>query len=140
MNDRRPSTEPRGARPRPIAWHGRLGWPKIAMAVAVAALVLLTLSSARMLFARHELAQRAASLRAEIATLEDESARLQRELTAVQSDAGIERLARETLGWAKPGESAVVIGGLETPTPRPTPAATPRPSALGGLWERLRGR
>ncbi len=117
-------------RPRP-----RIGWTEVALAVGLVAIALLVVSSIRVVLVRQELSRRADTLQAEIATLEDEHAKLEQSLSWSQSDAGVERLAREQLGWAKSGESAVVVEGL--PTPRPTPTATATPS--GPVWRRLWG-
>ncbi len=118
---------PRRARPR-------IGWTEVALAAGIVALALLVVSSIRVVLVRQELAHRADALQAEISTLEDAHTRLEQDLSWSKSDAGVERLAREQLGWAKPGESAVVVEGLATA--RPTPTATPTPTAPDwrSLW------
>lgn len=111
----------------------RVGWTEVALAVGIVALALLVLSSVRVALVQQELTQRADALRAEISSLEEEHAALQQELDSSRSDAGVERLAREQLGWAKSGERAVVVSGL------PTPRATPTPTPGAPVWRKLWG-
>jgi len=47
--------------------------------------------------------------RAELAALEEENTRLQADVDALQTDAEIEKLAREKLGYVRPGERAYVV-------------------------------
>ncbi len=122
-------------RPAPRRARPRIGWTELALAVGFVALALLVVSSVRVVFVRQELARRADALKTELSSLEDAHARLEQDLSWAQSDAGVERLAREQLGWARAGESAVVVDGLQTP--RPAPTATPTPAAPG--WRRLWG-
>lgn len=91
---------------------------KLALVVGLAAVGLLLVSFGRMVLARHELAQRAAAVEREIAMLREENAALQRELAYWRSDEGLERLAREQLGWARPGESAALVIGEAPPSIR----------------------
>jgi cell division protein FtsB len=116
-----------------------IGWQELVLVVAFAALALLAVSSVRLLLVRHELAERADALKSEIAALEDDGVRLQRELDWSRSDAGIERLAREQLGWARSGETAVVIPDAPTPRPSPTPAPTRAAPTWRSLWGLLGG-
>lgn len=53
--------------------------------------------------------QQVASARAELASLQAENARLTSDVVALQTDAEIERLAREKLGYVRPGEIAYVV-------------------------------
>jgi cell division protein FtsL len=46
---------------------------------------------------------------AELQMLEDENARLQTDVAALETPEEIERLAREKLGYARPGETAYVV-------------------------------
>ncbi len=96
----------------------------------LAAVGLLTLSFGRMLIARYELGERTEAARREIAALQAENASLRQELAYWQSDEGVERLAREELGWARPGETGVVVVGADSPkawapAPRPPREAAP---------------
>lgn len=47
--------------------------------------------------------------RAELANLETENAQLQLDIDALNSDSEIEKLAREKLGYVRPGEKAFVV-------------------------------
>ena len=49
------------------------------------------------------------SARAELASLEEENARLSEDVAALGTDAEIEKLAREKLGYVRPGETAYVV-------------------------------
>ncbi len=49
------------------------------------------------------------SARAQLNGLEDDNAQLQAEVDALQTDAEIEKLAREKLGYVRPGETAYVV-------------------------------
>lgn len=53
--------------------------------------------------------QQVASARAELESLEVENARLTSDVAALQTDAEIEKLAREKLGYVHPGETAYVV-------------------------------
>ena len=69
--------------------------------------------------------------RAELAGLETENALLQADVEALGTDAEIEKLAREKLGFVRPGETAYVV--LDPPAEDRAPAAPP---ALSELPER----
>ncbi len=90
---------------------GRLPQRRLAIIIGVAALLLLALSFGQLLVARYEVGQRADALRAEIAALREENADLQKELQYRQSDQGVERSAREQLGWTKAEDTLVVVPG-----------------------------
>ena len=88
------------------------------------------------------LTQQEEEIRVEVLRLREENLRLQRELVAARSDAGIEKMAREQLGLIKPGDTAIQIVGPAGPAaapgstrsaqpPQPPPAAPPeRPAWL----------
>ncbi|MBI3967550.1 MAG: septum formation initiator family protein [Chloroflexi bacterium] len=79
---------------------------------------------ADMALAAQRMSSRAESIEAELRSLERENQRLRAEASYLQSDEAIERLAREHLGWARPGEIAVLT---ITPTPSVERSrATPR--------------
>lgn len=72
--------------------------------------------------------------RAQFELLQRQNAKLQHEAKRLQSDAEIEKLARERYGLVKPGETAYAIVPGEAPTttttaPPPTTAAPPAPSS-----------
>ena len=98
-----------------------------------AALFLFVLPSRTYLAQRHSLA--AAQTRLKV--FSDQNAKLAAAADRLQTDAEIERLAREQYGLVKPGEKAYVIA----PSPRPAtpaPASTPPPKAAKpGLVSRV---
>ena len=96
-----------------MAWITRR---RLAIIVGAAGLGVLLLAFGQMLVTRYEVGQQADALRAEITALREENAALERDLRYWQSDEGIERRAREQLGWAKPGETLVVVAA--TPSAR----------------------
>lgn len=88
------------------------------------AVVLLAIVFAIMLLGisplRGYLAQRTqlADLRRQAATLEQQNARLQRQIDDLSDPTYLERLARECLGMVKPGETAfVIVPKNGSPTP-----------------------
>ena len=56
-----------------------------------------------------------------LTTLEEENAALQADAAALNTDEEIEKLAREKLGYVRPGETAYVV--LDPPGSNQTPAA-----------------
>ena len=71
------------------------------------------------------------SARAELEALESDNARLHADVTALETNAEIEKLAREKLGYIRPGETAYVV--LDPPEESRT---TARPPGLDELPER----
>jgi cell division protein FtsB len=91
--------------------HERTLRRRIGYGLAVFALALFVLSSARLAVARHDLAERARAIELSTDRLQAQNAELLTELADLRTDAGIERLARESLDWAKPGETVTVEVG-----------------------------
>lgn len=80
--------------------------------------------------------------RAQLADLEEENASLQADVAALETPAEIEKLAREKLGYVRPGETAYVV--LDPPgTPDETETAPPAPveekTWVDEVWEFLSG-
>ena len=74
-----------------------------------------------------------ASARAELAGYEAENAELAADVEALQTDSEIERLAREKLGYVRPGETAYVV--LDPPgAPDETESAEPAPVPADKTW------
>ena len=74
-----------------------------------------------------------ASAREELAALQDENVALQADVAALHTDAEIEKLAREKLGYVRPGETAYVV--LDPPgTPDDTEPAEPAPEPEDETW------
>jgi cell division protein DivIC len=83
---------------------------RLALTLAVALLVgYIGLAYLNLWLIGQGLREDAARLRHEIAQLEAESRRLGAELAYYNTDAGIEELAREQLGLARPGETLVLF-------------------------------
>lgn len=95
----------------------RRGWRLLAIA-SLAILAYFLFSFSGLVVTKARLDERLTSLRAEVATLKAESKELERELAWLQTDEALEKLAREELGWVKPGETGVVV---LAPTPSPPP-------------------
>ena len=66
--------------------------------------------------------------RTELATLESENTRLQADVAALGTDAEIEKLAREKLGYVRPGETAFVV--LDPPEDGTAPARPATPAEI----------
>ena len=82
--------------------------------------------------------------RAQLASLQADNARLEADVTALGTDAEIEKLAREKLGYVRPGETAYVV--LDPPEEDRAPAASPglselpeRQTWVDQLWDFLTG-
>lgn len=79
-----------------------------------------------------ETQRQVATARAELEALEDHNAELQADVSALQTDAEIERLAREKLGYVRPGEKAYVV--LDPPGTQDPEPADPAPAPLEKTW------
>lgn len=88
------------------------------------------------------LAQRAEveEARSDLARLEAENAVLAARVEALQSPAEVERLARDRLGYVRPGEEAYVLVDPTGPEPTaPAPTAPAGDSLLDRVWEFVSG-
>jgi cell division protein FtsB len=98
--------------------------------VAVPICVLVALSFARILVADYQLHLQKQQLVRDVRSLQQENQKLQERVDYLQTDSAIEGLAREELGWTKPGDTSVVIvraqatASLAIPV-TPSPAGTP---------------
>jgi len=70
---------------------------------------------------------RVSAARAELTALEEENARLEADAAALRTEEEVEKLAREKLGYVRPGEVAYVI--LDPPASSRPPAAPPAEEA-----------
>ena len=89
-----------------------------------------------------------ATLRSEIAALEEQKEQLEERLEYVKSQEYVEKVAREQYRWAKPGEKLIIPIFQRTPvvavTPTPDqpaiePVATPSASHWSEWWNLLAG-
>lgn len=81
--------------------------------------------------------------RTQLTQLETENAELRADIAALGTDAEIERLAREKLGYVRPGETAYVVldpPGTTEDTEEPAPVAVPEEKTwVDRVWEFLSG-
>lgn len=74
-----------------------------------------------------------AEARAELEELEAQNERLQADVEALHTDSEVERLAREKLGYVRPGETAYVV--LDPPgSGDDTEPAPPEPEPVEKTW------
>lgn len=87
--------------------------------------------------------QQVAEARTELAELEAENAELQADVAALHTDSEIERLAREKLGYVRPGETAYVVldpPGADARRQTAEPASEPVDKTwVDRVWEFLTG-
>lgn len=82
--------------------------------------------------------------RVELTALEEENTRLEADVAALQTDAEIEKLAREKLGYVRPGERAYVVldppGTEDGTTPEPSLTEVPdEPTWVDRVWDFITG-
>ena len=115
----------------------RFGVRHLLLAGLVIIVSMVLLSFGRIMWMGYELTQRAEQIRGEIVQLEDENQRLQAELEYLRTDEAAEELAREKLGWARPGDTVLVVSSEESevvPAAKPAPSAEPTPA--DPIWQR----
>jgi cell division protein FtsB len=88
---------------------------------------------------RHQVA----AARAELAALEVENGQLQADVAALQTEPEIEKLAREKLGYVRPGEIAYVVldppGSADAAPVEEAPAVDEELTWVDSIWEFLTG-
>ena len=81
--------------------------------------------------------------RAHLAALEAENERLRADVDALNTPEEIEKLAREKLGYVRPGETSYVVlapAESEPPTPEPQPEPLPEPKTwVDQVWDFISG-
>lgn len=111
---------------------GGVAW----LAVLAIIAALLAVQFGRQVFANWEIGQQAAEVRAQIAAIEAENARLQAELDYVQSDAFIGAEARRLTNVGASGEQVLIIPpGNEAPLPDELTEVEPPKPMLEQWWE-----
>ncbi|MBI4318891.1 MAG: septum formation initiator family protein [Chloroflexi bacterium] len=76
--------------------------------IALAVLGFFGASFSGLVLSGYRLNQQAEALRRDIEDLKTENEQLQKQVRILESDEAIEKLAREKLGLAKPGETAII--------------------------------
>jgi cell division protein FtsB len=116
----------------------RLTATRVVLLLAAAVVGYFLFAAASDTLLSHRLNEDEAQLQRDIRTLE----RQQQELAAIrdylQSDEYIERVARDMLGWVRPGESLVIVSSNASPTPTPEGGAGASDDGRT-WWERLYG-
>ena len=113
--------------------------------VVVAAVVVIAAMLTNVVPFRQVVAQRTeiASARAELAGIVAENARLSQQVAALDTPIEIERIARDKLGYVRPGETAFVVIEPEVTDSAPVVDASPpvveEPSMLQKIWSYLTG-
>lgn len=84
------------------------------------------------------------SARAELTALEEDNARLGADVAALQTDEEVEKLAREKLGYVRPGETAYVVLDPPESETRPLPQTDDlvfpeEPTWVDRVWDFLTG-
>jgi cell division protein FtsB len=114
-------------------------WPAAARAAAwVTAIVVVVVVMGVFIFPtrtwlqqRHQLAQTAQEVR----LLDQQNAALSAQASKLQTDAEVERLARQQYELVRPGDEVFAIGPAPTPPTTAPPSDASHPS--GGVWHRL---
>lgn len=130
MTERRPATGARKTEKKPTPRAHRAVWPLLVSIAVVGVLFLFVFPGRTYLQQRRSLAaaqSRLGVLRSENKGLEDRAAKL-------QTDAEVERLAREQYGLVKPGEEAYAI--LPSPAPPAPPPAEKKAAPHRNWFER----
>lgn len=92
---------------KPLKKRKRIKWPVMFLLICLGYIVYIFADQERQL---NGLRREADNLRAREATLQVENERLSQEQQLLQTDAYIEKVAREELGLVKPGETPYIMG------------------------------
>ncbi len=120
----------------------RFGIRHLFLAGLVIVVALVLVSFGRIMWIGYELTLRADEIRGQIVQLEDENRQLRAELEYLMTDEAAEELAREKLGWARPGDTVLVVsseGAEPVAATKPAPSARPTPAEpiLQRWWQEL---
>ena len=88
---------------------GIISWRQFVALVAVAVGGYFMVSFGNLVVSAYRLNTQAEELRSEIKTLRGENEALQLEVKSLNDEAAIESIARQELGWTRPGEIQVVV-------------------------------
>lgn len=110
-------------------------WQLLGIAcLAVLAYFLFSLSD--LVVSKHRLDERLSALQSEVTRLEAESKALEQEVEWLRTDQAVEALAREELGWVKPGETGVIVVPSEPTTATEEPQRVKLKTSRVPNWER----
>jgi cell division protein FtsB len=117
--------------------------PAVTLVVVAVAVVLLAIATNVVPF-RQVVDQRAeiSEARDHLAALVAENATLTQQVAALETPIEVERIAREKLGYVRPGETAYVVIAPEVEAevvPAPMERAAGEPSFLAKLWAYVTG-
>jgi cell division protein FtsB len=117
--------------------------PAVTLLVAAVAVVLLAIATNVVPF-RQVVDQRTeiGEARNHLAALVAENATLTQQVAALETPIEVERIAREKLGYVRPGETAYVVIAPEVEAevvPAPVELAAEEPSFLAKLWAYVTG-
>lgn len=90
---------------------------QIALIVTLAVLGLITVSFGRVALEAYQLDLQKQQVQREITALQTENRLLKGRVEELQTDNAIERLARQELGWTRPGDTLVVVPGAKVAPP-----------------------
>jgi cell division protein FtsB len=121
--------------PQAVSRLPRLSLTQILLLAAAVAICYLTVTTIRYVLHDHQLRSDEAALRHEIDELDRDHQRLVAVRDYLKSEEYVEYVARRVLGLVRPGETLVVVSGIEPPAADPTAAATP--AGRGEWWEEL---
>ena len=119
---------------------GGSGFPAgLVLAILAPAVVLILIATAQRAVDGYQVARQVDAARREVADLRQHNLELQARIERYRSDAYVEKVAREELNLARPGDVPVIV---IAPTPAPTaqvaPQAAPTPSApIARQWLRV---
>jgi cell division protein FtsB len=99
--------------------------PGLLLAVLGPAFVLILAATAQRAVEGYQMARQVDLARKEIADLRQQNVELQSRIARYRSDMYVEKIAREELNLARPGDVPVIV---IAPTAEPTVAPTPRPT------------
>jgi cell division protein FtsB len=99
--------------------------PGLLLAVLGPAFVLILAATAQRAVEGYQMARQVDLARKEVADLRQQNVELQERIARYRSDMYVEKIAREELNLARPGDVPVIV---IAPTAEPTVLPTPRPS------------
>jgi cell division protein FtsB len=112
-----------------LTFHGTL------LGIILLLLAMMAMGPARQLWAEH---QQIRSDEATLAAGNAEAARLTARIQAMQDPKHVEQLARDQLGYVRPGETSYIIVHPQPASPAPPPSKRPQISWLHLAWSGIR--